>query len=109
MTDTAKLYVETANGLIDSDSLAATAAVLTKLAMNQNDVTFTVDENGHHFAVPASLLDAFRAELERADEPEVVKPKRGRPRKVVATEETEQPSAQELDAEEDLTEEPEQE
>jgi hypothetical protein len=103
MTDTAKLYVETVNGLIDSDSLASTAAVLTKLALDQNDITFTGDENGHYFAIPAELMDAFRKEVGDGDEPEAVKPKRGRPRKVVPVE------TEETEAEEDPTEDPEQE
>ncbi len=83
MTDTAKLYVETTNGLIDSDSAQSAAALLSRLAVNQDDITFTGDEHGHYFAIPGELLDAFRAELEKEDEPEVAKPRRGRPRKVV--------------------------
>lgn len=101
MTDTAKLYVETLNGLIDGDSTQTAATILTRLAANQDDVTFTGDEHGHYFAIPGELLDAFRAELEKEDEP--AKPKRGRPRKVVEPE----PEVAELD---NLnTEEPEQE
>ncbi len=100
MTDTAKLYVETANGLIDSESAQTAAALLSRLAVNQDDITFTGDEHGHYFSIPAELLDAFRAELEKEEEPEVVKPRRGRPRKVVESD---------LDADNMSTEEPEQE
>ncbi len=100
MTDTAKLYVETVNGLIDTASAQGAAALLSRLAVNQDDITFTGDEHGHYFAIPAELLDAFRAELDKEDEPEVAKPKRGRPRKVVEPD---------LDADNMSTEEPEQE
>ena len=78
--DTAKLYIDTANGLIDSTALAAAASVLVSLVENQDELTFSGDEHGHFFEMSADTLDKFRVAV---DGPADVKPKRGRPRKVV--------------------------
>jgi hypothetical protein len=85
--DIAKLYIDTANGLIDSTALSAAAGVLVALVENQDDLTFTVDEHGHYFEMPADTLDKFRAAV---DGPQDAKPRRGRPRKVVVSPEAEQ-------------------
>jgi len=87
--DTAKLYIDTANGLIDSTALRAAAGVLVALVENQDHLTFTVDEHGHYFEMPADTLDKFRA----AVEPQDAKPKRGRPRKSAVPAEAEQDAA----------------
>lgn len=85
MTDTVKLYVETGENLIDSESAQATAAVLTGLTDDQDSITFTGDEHGHYFAIPAELLDAFREKVGTSDEAEEpVKKTRGRPKKAAA-------------------------
>jgi hypothetical protein len=85
--DTAKLYIDTANGLIDNTALAAAASVLVSLVENQDELTFSVDEHGHFFEMSADTLDKFRAVV---DGPQDAKPKRGRPRKVVLAPEAEQ-------------------
>lgn len=98
MTETVKLYVETGQNLIDSDSAAATAAVLTGLTDDQDSITFTGDEHGHYFAIPVELLDAFRKAVgSDEDEEEVEAPKkRGRPKKAAAPKAEEPEVAEEV-------------
>lgn len=58
-----KIYVDTADGLLDSVALASTAGVLTQLADVQDEVTFTGDGEGHYFEVSDELGEAFLTQV----------------------------------------------
>jgi hypothetical protein len=96
--DTAKLYVDNSKNMIDMQSMVSAAKVLVALADNQDDITFSGDEHGHYFEVPADLADRFLAavgsddETEEEAEPEAAPRKRGRPRKVAEPEVVAAPS-----------------
>lgn len=72
-----KIYVDSADGMLDQEAMVATAKVLGTLVENQDHITFSGDAEGHYFEVPEDVLKKF---LEATSSP---KPKRGRPRKVV--------------------------
>jgi|SRR5262245_50726406 len=77
MAEKSKLYIDTVDGLLDHEAMAATAQVLLNLADDPEDVAFESDSEGHYFSVSAELFDKFREAVEP-------KKKRGRPRKDTA-------------------------
>ena len=72
----AKIYVGSANNLLDHGSAAEIAKILVGLVDNQDDITFTQDANGAYFQVSDEILDAFVKATEEGP-----KRKPGRPRK----------------------------